>query len=106
MSEEAREKIRQSRLGKKWTAEQRKLMGKRRAGKPAWNKGVEHSEETRRKISESMRGKKQDPEVVARRAAAQRGAKRPTRTCPHCGSTVAVNTYARWHGANCRSNGV
>jgi hypothetical protein len=102
MSDEAREKIRKSRLGKKWTAEERKIMGERRAGKPAWNKGVEHSDETRRKISEAMSGKKQDPEVVARRAAAQRGKKRPTRTCPHCNSTVAVNTYARWHGDQCK----
>ena len=104
MSEEAREKIRQSRLGKTWTDEQKKIMGERRSGQPAWNKGVGHSEETRRKISEAMSGKKQDPEVVARRAASLRGKKRPTKECPHCGKTSAVNTYARWHGDNCKNN--
>jgi hypothetical protein len=26
----------------------------------------------------------------------------PTKTCPHCGKTMANNMYSRWHGDNCR----
>jgi hypothetical protein len=103
MSEETREKIRQSRLGKTWTDEQKKIMGERRSGQPAWNKGVGHSEETRRKMSEAAKGRKYSAETIEKRAASQRGKKRPTKECPHCGKTSAVNTYARWHGDNCSS---
>ena len=107
MSEEAREKIRQSRLGKKWDEEYKQRMSKIKKGTQVGSLnnmyGKTHSDETRRKISEAMSGKKQDPEVVARRAAAQRGKKRPTLTCPYCNSTVAVNTYARWHGDRCKN---
>jgi hypothetical protein len=28
--------------------------------------------------------------------------KRERKTCPHCDKTCAVNTYARWHGENCK----
>ena len=106
MSEEAREKIRQSRLGKKWSDEYKRKMSEVKKGTQVGELnnmyGKTHSDETRRKMSEAMRGKKQDPEVVARRAASQRGQKRPTKVCPHCNKTAAVNTYARWHGDNCR----
>jgi hypothetical protein len=59
--------------------------------------------ETRRKISEAAKGRKYSAETIEKRAASQRGKKRPTKECPHCGKTSAVNTYARWHGDNCSS---
>ena len=105
MSDEAREKIRQSKLGKSRDKETKRKISESKKGTQVGSLnnmyGKTHSDETRRKISEAMSGKKQDPEVVARRAAAQRGKKRPTLTCPHCDKTVAVNTYARWHGDRC-----
>ena len=88
-------------FNKKHTEESKRKMSESSKGKPAWNKGIPISEEQRAKQSAKMKGRKMDPEVVARRAAAQRGKKRPTRTCPHCDKTVAVNTYARWHGDRC-----
>lgn len=89
-------------FNKKHTDETRRKISEANKGNTAWNKGIPISEEQRAKQSAKMKGRKMDPEVVARRAASQRGKKRPTRTCPHCGSTVAVNTYARWHGDQCQ----
>jgi hypothetical protein len=68
--------------------------------------GVEVSEETRAKISEKAKGRKQSAETVQKKADAIRGLKREKRLCPHCDQLVAVNGYARWHGDNCRSHSV
>ena len=107
MSEEAREKIRQSRLGKKWDDEYKKRMSKikkrQNAGENNPMYGKTHSEETRRKQSDAAKGRKYSKETIEKRAAKIRGKKRPTRTCPYCNSTVAVNTYARWHGDRCKN---
>lgn len=65
--------------------------------------GVKVSEETRRKMSEKAKGRKQDPAVVAHRNELNRGKKRARIVCPHCGKDSSVNTYPRWHGSNCRS---
>jgi len=110
MSEEAREKIRQSKLGKARDEETKRKISESKKGTQVGENnpmyGKTHSNETRRKQSEAAKRRKYSAETIEKRAAKIRGKKRPTRTCPHCGSTVAVNTYARWHGANCRSNGV
>lgn len=60
--------------------------------------------ETKRKISEAMIGRKQNPEVVAKRSEKQRlmNMKREKKLCPHCNREVAINGYARWHGDNCK----
>ena len=63
--------------------------------------GVEVSEETRAKISEKAKGRKQSAETVQKKADAIRGLKREKKLCPHCDRLVAVNGYARWHGSNC-----
>lgn len=66
--------------------------------------GVVFSEETRKKIGDKLRGKKQSPERVAARAEKQRSLnmKREKLLCPHCNQLIAVNGYARWHGDNCK----
>ena len=64
--------------------------------------GVEVSEETRRKIGDKIRGRKQTQEEKARRAEANRGRVKPKLLCPHCQQLIAVNTYPRWHGDQCR----
>lgn len=65
--------------------------------------GREHSEKTRLQIAESMLGKKQTPEQIAKKAAASRGTVRERVQCPYCSTIVAVNMYKRWHGDNCKS---
>ena len=67
--------------------------------------GVQLSDDTKKKIGDRLRGKKQDPERVAHRAEVQRSLKmkRVLLTCPHCNKECPVNTYPRWHGDNCKS---
>ena len=64
--------------------------------------GKTHSEETRQKISERAKKRKNTPESNEKRAAYHRGRVRPKIQCPHCNQMIAVNTYPRWHGPNCR----
>ena len=63
------------------------------------------SDDTKKKIGDRLRGKKQDPERVAHRSEVQRSLKmkRSLLTCPHCNKECPVNTYPRWHGDNCKS---
>ena len=63
---------------------------------------VSLSDETRKKISEGAKGRKQSPETIAKKADAVRGSKREKIECPHCNQLIAVNTYPRWHGDNCK----
>jgi hypothetical protein len=118
---EAREKIRQKNLGNKLTPEQHARLvanttGKKKppitdehraklsaaqSGKNNPRYGVEVSEETRAKISEKAKGRKQSAETVQKKADAIRGLKREKLLCPHCDQLVAVNGYARWHGDQC-----
>ena len=121
-TEEARQAIREKNTGKKLTEEQiarqvaaqtgrkrapfseewRAKMAVKKKGKNNPRFGVELSEETRRKIGNKIRGRKQTPEEKARRAEANRGRAKPKLLCPHCQQLIAVNTYPRWHGDNCR----
>jgi hypothetical protein len=65
--------------------------------------GVDVSEETRRKIGDRIRGRKQTEEEKARRGLANLGKVKPKKLCPHCNQMIAVNTYPRWHGDKCRA---
>lgn len=60
-------------------------------------------EETKKKIGDKIRGRKQTAEEKARRSAANMGKVKPKKLCLHCNQLIAVNGYARWHGANCKS---
>jgi hypothetical protein len=66
--------------------------------------GVKVSEETRAKISEKMKGRKQSEEEKARRSLSNLGKTKPKKLCPHCDKMISVNTYPRWHGDNCKQN--
>lgn len=121
---EAREKIRQKNLGNKLTPDQHDRLvantkGKKKppiteehraklsAAKQGKNNnmyGKKHSEETRTKQREKAIGRKQSEETIRKKADAVRGSKREKKLCPHCDQLVAVNGYARWHGANCKNS--
>ena len=47
-------------------------------------------------------GRKQSAETIKKKADALRGTTRPKKQCPHCNKMIAVNTYPRWHGDNCK----
>jgi len=102
--ETAREKITNSKLGKKrepFSEEWRANMAKKKKGENNPRYGVEVLEETRRKIGDKIRGRKQTEEEKARRGAANRGRVKPKILCPHCEQMISVNTYPRWHGDQC-----
>lgn len=103
---EARNKIAESKLGKKrapFSEEWRNKLSEAGSGKNNSRYGVEVSEETRKKISDKIRGRKQTDEEKEKRRLANLGLKREKKLCPHCNKLVAVNGYERWHGDNCKS---
>jgi len=66
--------------------------------------GVEVTTETRNKIGDKIRGRKQTDEEKRRRGDANIGKKREKVHCDWCNEDVAVNGYARFHGPNCHMN--
>jgi hypothetical protein len=75
-------------------------------------KGITFSEETRRKQSEALKGKKRSStenykkpkseEHKKKIAEAHIGKKRPTIQCEKCGNHIGAGNYTRWHGENCK----
>jgi NUMOD3 motif len=122
-TDEARRRISEANTGRKQTPEEKAkqikaITGRKRApfdevwldklsqakqGENNPRYGVEVTEETRKKIGDKIRGRKHTEEEKKRRADAIRGLKREKRLCPHCLQSIAVNTYARWHGDRCRT---
>jgi hypothetical protein len=102
--ENARQKISQSKLGKKreqFSDEWKAKMSASKIGKNNNRYGVTVSEDTKQKIREKAIGRKQSAETIQKKADAIRGKVKPKKLCPHCGQMTAVNTYPRWHGENC-----
>jgi hypothetical protein len=86
--------------GKGCTEERARKISEANKGRKAPNKGVSMTEEQKQKLSEKMKGRKVDPDVLARRVAAQTGLKRLKLHCDHCGRDIAAGWFHR-HGANC-----
>ena len=76
---------------------------KKYSGEGNPNYGKTHSEETRAKQRAKATGRKQSQETIRKKIEATKGKKREKKLCPYCDQLVAVNGYARWHGALCRS---
>ena len=64
--------------------------------------GKAHKESSKELMRERALGRKQSAETIQKKADAIRGSKREKKQCPHCQQPVAVNTYPRWHGDNCK----
>ena len=121
-SEKAKALISQKNTGKKLTEEQiakqvaaqtgrkretfsdewRANMSKSKQGENNNRYGVTLSSDTRQKIGDKIRGRKQTDEEKARRGAANLGKVKPKKLCPHCNTLIAVNTYPRFHGDKCK----
>lgn len=121
-TQEAKDKIRQARLGNKLTPEQHARLvanttGKKKppiteehraklsAAKQGKNNnmwGKTHSEETKSKQRAKALGRKQSEETIRKKADAVRGSKREKKLCPYCNQHIAVNGYARFHGDKCK----
>ena len=103
--ETARKKISSSKLGKKrepFSEEWRAKMAEKKKGENNPRYGVQVSDETRQKQREKALGRKQSAETIKKKADAIRGRAKPKLLCPHCQQMIAVNTYPRWHGDQCR----
>lgn len=70
-------------LGKKFSAEHRRKISENNVG----FKGKSHSDESKKKTSESLK-------IAA--------ARRPIRTCPHCGVSGKGGNMTRYHSHNCK----
>jgi hypothetical protein len=88
---------------KPFSEEWRQKMSESHRGEKNHRYGVELSEETRQKIGNKIRGRKQTEEEKQRRGEANRGKVKPKQLCPHCQQMIAVNTYPRWHGDRCQA---
>lgn len=119
-------------FGKIFSEEERKVLRDGWAtriaeGHTPWNKGVIYNEERLSKLRvphPNSKGKSQTAEHIAARKKALKGRmpsfkdkthseetkqaqrkaalNRLKKECPHCGKTVAVNAYNRWHSDNCK----
>lgn len=87
---------------KPFTAEWRQKMSEAHRGEKNHRFGVKVSEETKQKQREKATGRKQSAETIKKKADAIRGRAKPKLFCPHCQQMIAVNTFPRWHGANCQ----
>jgi len=102
----ARKKITDSKLGKArkpFSQEWLDNMSKSKQGENNPNFGKKASDKTRDLQREKATGRTQSAETIKKKADAVRGSKREKKLCPHCNQMIAVNTYVRWHGANCKS---
>jgi hypothetical protein len=77
-----------------------KLKEKRKGKKPAL--GMKHSEETKKKMSESRKGRKVSEDAKLKMSLSQKGKTQPKLTCPHCGKIGGTTMY-RWHFDNCKN---
>lgn len=66
--------------------------------------GRQHSEEAKLKMSKAASERTQPTEVreQIRQTLLSKNLKREKLLCPHCNKLIAVNTYPRWHGDNCK----
>jgi hypothetical protein len=92
-------------------------------GKPAWNKGIKRSEETKAKISAANKdyyktrpGTRQGAITSEATKMKQRGPKsethkqhlsiaaktKPRHQCEYCAAYIIKSNYTRWHGNNCK----
>jgi hypothetical protein len=89
---------------KRYSEEYKEERSKKYSGEGNPRFGAEVTEDTRKKIGDKMRGRKQTPETIQKRADAVRGSKREKKLCPYCSQLIAVNTYPRFHGDKCKHN--
>jgi hypothetical protein len=87
---------------KAYSEEYKEERSKMYSGNGNPNFGKKTSAETKKKIGDKIRGRKQTQEEKDARGLANIGKKREKKLCPHCVQHIAVNTYPRFHGPNCK----
>lgn len=98
-TEETRAKLKAARaLRPPISDETRKRMSESLSGKPK----PKHSSEIIEKISAQLRGKIRSPEARAKHSATIKGLPKPKVTCPHCNLTGGLPQMKRYHLDNCK----
>ena len=106
LTEEQCEKVRQSKLGKK--REEFSEEWKENLSKNHKSKNLDYDcslrEETKKKIGDKNRGRKQTEEEKKQRGDSVRALrlKREKKYCVHCDRWIAINGYVRFHGDKCK----
>ena len=67
-------------------------------------RGTKHSEESRHKISKSMKGNKKSAETRRKMAEAKRKWATSKVTCTYCGAEGSPRIMRRWHFEKCKMN--
>src|ERR1700739_1318225 len=65
-------------------------------------KGLTKSEDHRHKISKSLKGKARSPESILKSALSMTGVPQRTTICPHCKVNGGIPAMKRWHFDNCK----
>jgi hypothetical protein len=86
-----------------FSEEWKEKMSIKKSGKNNPRFGAIVSDDTKQKMREKALGRIQSEETIKKKADAVRGSKREKKLCPHCNQMIAVNTYPRWHGDQCRA---
>lgn len=89
--------------GKKHTEETKQIIREKRAKQIL----VPHTEETKKKISETLKGHYVSEESKQkmrgkRKSYSSKGKPKRTTICPHCGKEGAIAMMKRWHFDNCK----
>lgn len=120
LSKESREKIGKSGLGRiPWnkgktylnpnrrgighSKETRKLLSEKLKGRSVWNKNIPMSKETKEKIRKANIGKTLSEETKIKISKSNKDTTKPKTTCPHCGKIGGVPQMVQWHFDNCKN---
>jgi hypothetical protein len=72
-------------------------------GKPCYYKMSEiEIEQWKKNVGDSVRGKKRSAETKLKMSNSQKGLKKPTVACPHCGKEGSKANMVRYHFDNCK----
>jgi hypothetical protein len=97
-----RKKISESQKGKIISAATREKLSKKLKGTKPWNTGISRPDETKKKLSKALLGRKITQEHKDNISKAQKGREYKISTCPHCNKKGGVNVMQRWHFNNCK----
>lgn len=101
-SAESRKKISKSNKGRIVSNETRKIISEKLKGTKPWNTGIPRSDETKKKLSFALKNKPLTDQHRQNISNAQKGRIYKSSTCPYCKKTGGVNVMQRWHFNNCK----
>ncbi len=115
LTEEIKEKIRKSAIGREHSPQTKMKMSETRKNVPKSDvhrmnisashlgkTGHKHTEETKKKLSDALFGRPVSLETRTKMSQTQKNKPKPVLTCPHCGKSGGNSNMVRYHFENCR----